>query len=392
MISQSTNIGTGRFIELIVFALVTSWLLLSNGATADSTTTTLTTAEKSLLKAFGPWPITIPADPGHELSGLQWAEALGETLFHDTNLSGDGKASCHMCHMARLGFTDGLAVANGKEPHVRNTQGLLDAGLQRWFGWDGGADSLWAATLRPMLSPIEMNGKISSISNYLRNTPYVTQAFQHLNLPAADDETWVVLAAKSIAAYTRTLTSPTTPFDTYYQAIMTDNSAAAMDYPEPAKRGLKIFLGDANCHVCHFGPNFSNSEFHDTGRPFFTGVGKVDPGRYRGIQRVRQDPYNLLGEFGVTAKDEQKLKTQSVKLGQSNFGQWRTPSLRNLTQTSPYTHDGSLPTLHAVVDAYAEIDSDRLHTNGESLLKPMPLSPRQRDDLVAFLQSLTATR
>lgn len=358
---------------------------------SDTTTTELTLAEKSLLRSFGPWPKTSPADPGNELSGLRWAEVVGETLFNDPNLSGSGILSCQSCHLKQLGFADGKPVATGQEKHVRNTQGLLDIGLQRWFGWDGGADSLWAATLRPMLSEIEMAGELEAIGNYLRSTDYVTDAFSKLNLTDANNETRAVLAAKAIAAYTRTLTSEPTPFDAYYQAIINNNSTAASNYPEAAKRGLKIFLGEANCHVCHFGPNFSNGEFHDTGRPFFTGVGNVDPGRYRGIQRVRKDRYNLLGEYNTQNNESEKLKTQSVKLGQSNFGEWRTPSLRNLTKTAPYTHDGSLPTLRAVVDAYADIDIDRLHANGESILNPLPLNDRQREDLVAFLESLTAT-
>lgn len=358
-------------------------------AQSKDTATTLTATEKSLLRSFGPWPLTTPADPGNELSGLGWAESLGKILFHDANLSGSGKLSCNSCHLADLGFTDGESVAVGKSTHVRNTQGLLDIGLQRWFGWDGGADSLWAASLRPMLSEIEMAADADVVGNYLRNTSYVTEAFKNLNLENASNETWTVFAAKAIAAYSRTLTSAPTPFDAYYQEIMTNNETTASDYPDAAKRGLKIFLGSANCHVCHFGPNFSNGEFHDTGRPFFTDVGQVDPGRYPGIQRVRQDRYNLLGEFNTLDNKNDKLKTESVRLNQSSFGAWRTPSLRNLTKTAPYTHDGSLPTLRSVVDAYADIDTDRLHTDGESIINPLPLSDQERDDLVQFLESLS---
>ena len=149
-------------------------------------------------------------------------------------------------------------------------------------------------------------------------------------------------------------------------------------------------MSDANCHVCHFGPNFSNGEFHDTGRSFFTGVGQVDPGRYTGIKRVRQDPYNLPGRYNGTEVDHEIIKTRTVKLGQVNFGQWRTPSLRNLTTTAPYMHDGSIESIRAVVDSYADIDPDRLHSNGESILKPLNLSEQDRRDLVAFLESLSA--
>ncbi|NND89471.1 MAG: hypothetical protein HKN42_01305 [Granulosicoccus sp.] len=84
-------------------------------------------------------------------------------------------------------------------------------------------------------------------------------------------------------------------------------------------------------------------------------------------------------------------KTLSVTLGQINFGQWRTPSLRNLKYTAPYMHDGSLATLREVVDAYADIDPERIHNDGEAIIRPLSLDDRAREDLVAFLQSLSAT-
>lgn len=153
-----------------------------------------------------------------------------------------------------------------------------------------------------------------------------------------------------------------------------------------------IFLGEANCHVCHFGPVFSNLEFHDTGRPFFVGIGEVDPGRYSGIERVRKDRYNLAGPFNGNNDENEIRKTLSVTLGQVNFGQWRTPSLRNLVYTTPYMHDGSLDTLREVVDAYADIDPERIHSDGEAIIRPLALDEQEREDLVAFLEPLSAAR
>ena len=378
----------------LVLRAFLSYLLLLPVATlaADSRASQLvefTAAELSLIKSFGPWPIATPSDPGNELSGVAWAESLGEVLFNDSGLSGDGKLACSSCHLSSQGFTDGKSLAEGKLKHVRNTQGLLDVGLQRWLGWDGGADSLWAASLRPLLSEVEMAADIPSLAATLKDRPHVSEAFSRWQSNEFSDEEWVVLASKAIAAYTRTLISSRTPFDDFYNAVLTNNSTAISQYPIEAKRGLKIFLSDANCHVCHFGPNFSNGEFHDTGRSFFTGVGRVDPGRYTGIKRVRQDPYNLLGRFNGTGIESETMKTRTVKLGQANFGQWRTPSLRNLMSTAPYMHDGSVGSLRAVVDSYADIDPDRLHSKGESILKPLNLSTQDRNDLVSFLESLS---
>ena len=360
-----------------------------------------TNAEITLLGSFGPWPVSVPEDPGNEFSGLPWAEELGERLFSDTDLSGAGDLACITCHQPDKGFADGLPVGEGVDKHVRNTQGLFNVGLQRWFGWDGGADSLWAAAIRPVLSEIEMNADTDVLAETFRNKPYVAEALQHsvaaIDLAGMDDEAFVVLLVKAIAAYTRTLVSAPTEFDRFRTTLVnasgqTDAIKQAVGiYSASAARGLKLFLGDANCHVCHFGPDFSNGEFHDTGRPFFTGVGQVDPGRYTGIQRVRKDRYNLLGAFNEADQESAKRKTRTITIGQVNFGQWRTPSLRNLRQTAPYMHDGSLATLQEVVDAYVNIDPQRLHSQGESILKPLDFDDRDREDLVRFLESLSTS-
>ncbi len=348
-------------------------------------------AELQLLQTFGPWPATPPPDPGNRLSGKAWAEQLGLQLFHDPDLSGDRSISCATCHQPSRGFADGKALAEGAAVHVRNTQSLWNAGFQRWFGWDGGGDSLWAAAIRPVLSPIEMNGDITDIARRLRSKKFFTSALGDADPPVDDasDEALFVFAAQAIGAYTRILVSAETPFDRFRRSLLQPGSGD-VNYPLAAQRGLKIFLGPANCHVCHFGANFSNQEFHDTGRPFFSAVGQVDSGRYTGIKRVRGDRYNLSGPYNTTGVAAEIRKTKSVKLNQQNFGQWRTPSLRNLIHTAPYTHDGSLATLRDVVDAYADINPDRLHSNGEAILKPLPLTERDREDLVAFLRSLSA--
>ncbi len=349
-----------------------------------------TDSEKSLLEAFTPWPTVIPADPGNEYSGLKWAEALGAQLFNDPALSADQSISCASCHQSSKGFSDGFALPqSGVAPHVRNTQGLLNVGYQRWFGWDGGADSLWAASLRPMLSDIEMGSDIEGIATKLRDTTYLTEALEQndLEIAALDDETVVVTVAKFIGAYMRTLASGETSFDKFLASLGVPD--IEVRYPLSAQRGMKIFFGEGNCFVCHFGPNFSNGEFHDIGRPFFTGVGQVDPGRFTGIKRVNNDPFSLAGNFNGTKKEAEILKTTSVKFRQVNFGQWRTPSLRNLELTAPYMHDGSLQTLRDVIDYYAEIDPARLHSKGETILKSFTWSEREREDLVMFLKTLS---
>ncbi len=350
--------------------------------------------EISAIALQGPWPVSTPQDPGNEFSGLLWAERLGSTLFDDTQLSHNMSVACSTCHQADKGFADGRSLSKGEAIGIRNTIGLFNSGLQRWFGWDGGTDSLWAASIRPLFTAHEMASSVDEVTKALRaNHMFVSaieeQAASVENLADLDNEAVIVLAGKVIAAYVRTLRSGRTAFDDYRDALISGDIIAQEQYPKDAKRGLKIFIGEANCRVCHFGSNFSNSEFHDIGRPFFIGVGQVDSGRYSGIQRIQKDPYSLNGHYGIKVPKPQQLKTANVKLSQSNWGQWRTPSLRNLSFTAPYMHDGSLETLRDVVDWYADIDPTRLHSQGEAILKPLNLNERQREDLVAFLRTLS---
>ena len=355
-----------------------------------------TEVELTRIALHGPWPSQLLPDAGNEFSGLQWAQDIGRKLFQDPGLSLNGQISCASCHRPALGFTDGRPLATGIGSHMRNTQTLLNVGLQRWFGWDGGTDSLWAATLRPLLSEPEMGNSIAGIAKHLRTSALPGSSMPGSSVPplpdlrSMSDEELVVTAAKLIASYVRTIRSGRTPFDRYRTALLDGDQPEPEVFSASARRGLKIFIGDANCHVCHYGANFSNGEFHDIGRPFFTGVGKVDPGRYTGIQRLHSDPYNLVGRFNGTGNVHEMRKTHALRSSRADWGRWRTPGLRNLRQTAPYMHDGSLATLRDVVDAYADLDPQRLHSAGESILQPLNLDAQQRRDLVAFLESLSA--
>jgi cytochrome c peroxidase len=204
----------------------------------------------------------------------------------------------------------------------------------------------------------------------------------------SDDEAVLVDVAKAMAAFQETLVSGRTPFDDFRDAL---EKNAPSDYPAAARRGLRIFVGKGNCHVCHFGPHFTNGEFADVGVPFFVGKGRVDPGRHRGIQRLKTSPFTLLGRYNDDAQRATATGTRHVELQHRNFGEWRVPGLRNVARTAPYMHNGSLATLRDVVMHYSEIKEDRLHADGERILKRLDLSEAEVDDLVAFLESLSPT-
>jgi cytochrome c peroxidase len=349
--------------------------------------------EVALILRQGPWPPAAARDPSNRVSGNAQAIGLGRALFFERRLSPGGAISCARCHAPEKSWVDGRAQAAGIGELERNTPSLWNARLNRWFGWDGGSDSLWSFIIRPILHPAEMGADAKHVAAALRADPQLACLYESAfgkpgRRDAAIDEQVLVNAAKALAAFVETLGSGRTPFDEFRDALARDDALAAARYPDDAQRGLKIFIGKGNCSICHFGANFSNSEFHDVGVPFFV-KGGADPGRHGGIQRLRADPFNLLGRYNDDPSGEAATKTRYLDAQHRNFGEFKTPSLRNVELSPPYMHNGRLASLRDVVLHYSGISPDRLHSDGEALLKPLDLSDAEVDDLVAFLRSLT---
>jgi cytochrome c peroxidase len=345
------------------------------------------------IVSHGPWPQPVLPDPSNRASGNAQAIALGQRLFFDPRLSANGAVACGTCHLPPRAWTDGRARAIGLAQLDRNTPSVVNAGLSRWFGWDGGADSIWAQGLRAMLDPREMGASPALVAGTIRADRSLACMHEAAFGASARDDTQVMVdAAKSIAAFVATLNSGRTPFDEFRDALARGDRVAAARYPAAAQRGAKIFVGKGSCSVCHFGPSFTNGEFHEVGVPFMLGAGKVDPGRHGGIKRLQGDPFNLLGKYSDDASGASATKTRHVEMQHANFGQFKTPSLRNVALTAPYMHDGRLATLREVVRHYSELDMERIHVHGEQLLRPLRLSPGESEDLAAFLESLSDPR
>jgi cytochrome c peroxidase len=347
------------------------------------------------IVSHGPWPQPVLPDPSNRAAENPQAIALGARLFLDGRLSANGAVACATCHVPSRAWTDGRPRAVGLGQLDRNTPSVVNAGLGRWFGWDGGADSIWSQGLRAMLDPREMGASPALVAGAIRSDR--TLACMHdaafgAGAAARDDTQVMVDASKSIAAFVATLGSGRTPFDDFRDALARGDRAAAARYPPAAQRGAKIFVGRGNCSVCHFGPGFTNGEFHEVGVPFMLGAGRVDPGRHGGIKRLQGDPFNLLGKYSDDATGAAATKTRHVEMQHANFGQFKTPSLRNVALTAPYMHDGRLATLPDVVRHYSELDMERIHVHGEQLLRPLKLTPGESADLVAFLESLSDPR
>jgi cytochrome c peroxidase len=349
-----------------------------------------TDAEERAIAAHGPWPPAFAPDPSNRASGNRDAIELGERLFFDRRLSSSGERSCSRCHVPERNWTDGEARALGLARVDRNTPSLANVRLQRWFGWDGANDSLWAQSIRPLLDARELAMSAAQVASLVRGDPDLACRYRRVFGAIPDgDEAVLVGVAKALAAFQETLISGRTPFDDFRDALAKGDAAGVATYPQAAQRGLRIFVGKGRCNVCHLGPAFTNGEFHDTGIPFFIDKGRVDPGRYAGIQKLRASAFNLLGAYNDDPKRSTAIGTRHVALEHRNFGEFRTPSLRNLALSAPYMHNGRLATLRDVVEHYSTISADRLHADGEAILKPLRLSAREAQDLIAFLETLT---
>lgn len=350
-----------------------------------------TPTELQQILAHGPWPPPLALDAGNAWAGKPHAMVLGQALFFDVRLSPDARLSCASCHLPALAFADGHARSIGRAPLERNAPSLWNAVHERWYGWDGAADSLWSQALRPLLDPREMAASAEHVAGTIAADPQLACRYRQLfgGEAQADPQRTLVHAAKALGAFTGALVSGRTAFDAFRDALQRGDRHAAARYPPAAQRGLRLFVGRGQCSVCHAGPMFSNGEFGDTGLSFFSQPGVVDPGRHGGIAALRASAYSLLSTWSDASDAAVTLKTRHVVAQHRNFGEFKVPSLRNVADTAPYMHDGQLATLADVVKHYSELNLDRLHADGEQILKPLHLSPRDSADLLAFLRSLS---
>ena len=343
--------------------------------------------ELARILQHGPWPPPLKPDPSNRVSGKPEAIALGEKLFFEPRLSGTGSVLCATCHAPWRLYQDARARAFGLELVERNTPTVVNVRFYRWFGWDGAQDSLWAQSIRPLLDAREMRATPSHIAKTV-TALFPNDYEQAFGRPVPqNDEEVLVDVGKALAAFQETLVSGRTPFDQFRDSLQ---KGGTTDYPLAAQRGLRMFVGKGNCSVCHFGPQFTNSEFADTGVPFFIAPGKVDPGRQAGIEKLKQSPFNLLGRYNDDRAGASATGTKHLQAQHRNFGEFRVPGLRGVAQTAPYMHNGSLATLADVVRFYSELNEERLNADGEKILKPLRLTPQEAEDLRAFLESLSA--
>src|SRR5262249_49374339 len=172
--------------------------------------------------------------------------------------------------------------------------------LGRWFGWDGGSDSLWSQSIKPILDARELGASPKHVAELVRKDEQLACRYRKTfgAAPSATDDELVLLdRAKALAALQETLESPYPPFDHFRNAVERGEPVRPWRYSEAAQRGLKIFIGKGGCDRCHSGPNFSDGEFHANG---FSSLGRrADSGRSEGAKALSESRFNLLGPYNA---------------------------------------------------------------------------------------------
>ncbi len=314
--------------------------------------------------------------------------ALGRRLFFDRRLSHNGTVACASCHVPDQGFTNNeLMTPIGIEGRTvkRNAPSLFNVGLLPTLFHDARESRLEQQVWAPLLAANEMGNpsigyvldKIAALPEYI---PLFAAAF-----PAAPTPTMETLGI-ALAAYERALLSGDSAFDRWREGRDDGAMSAA------AQRGFSLFTGKAGCSGCHLVGDteamFTDHELHNTGIGFQRSMATpkplevtVAPGA-----RLRVEPSTIAASSETPPND---LGRYEVTLDPADRWRYRTPGLRNVALTAPYMHDGSLPTLDAVIAHYN--GGGHPNEGQDPRVRPLQLGASERADLRAFLESLTGS-
>ena len=292
---------------------------------------------------------------------------LGKALFFDPILSKNNQRACASCHQPDKAFTDGLAkptVLSGKGLVKRNVPTLMNVGLQAKQFYDLRADNLENQSLDVINSKDEMHGSLAEASVHLKADKKYLSLFKKA-FPAVKGVINERNITNALASYERSLLA----FDSRFDGYMRGQKSLLND---AEIKGFNLFMGKAKCGTCHFTPlfngtvppNFTNTESEVIGVPLTAKNREIDTD---------------LGRYNFYKFDVWKYA-------------FKTPTLRNISVTAPYMHNGVYRTLEEVIDFYNKGGGKGLgfdlpnQTLSEDNLK---LNSEEKRDLIAFLRALT---
>lgn len=373
----------------------------------------------------------VPADPSNAVERLPAAIELGRRLFDDTRLSRNGAVACATCHDPAKQFQDGLPVSQGVGTGSRRAMPIVGAGHATWLFWDGRKDSLWAQALGPLEDAVEHGTNRTRVAHRVALDHRVAYEAAFGPLPrleglpgdagplgdAAERAAWQAMdrrrredvsrvfanAGKAIAAYEKTLPHAPTRLDRYLDAVQRGDRNAGDLLRADETRGLRLFIGKAQCVSCHQGPLFTDQQFHNTGVPS-RDAARPDRGRAAATSAVLADEFNCLGPFSDARPDQCQELRFMVTHDPSLDGAFKTPGLRGVADRAPYMHAGQLATLEQVVRHYVAAPhpavghSELTHRHdGAAAPKhaerpPIELSDTEIADMTSFLRTLSVQR
>ena len=328
-------------------------------------------------------------------------------------------------------FQDGLPVGRGVGLGTRRSMPIVGAGHSVWLFWDGRKDSLWAQALGPLEDAVEHGDNRTRLAHlmagqYRKEYEALFNAMPSFDgLPknagpnggATEKAAWVAMDArqredvsrvfsnmgKAIAAYEKSLQLEPSRLDRYIDAVVSGERTARGALGANEIRGLRLFIGKAQCLSCHNGPLFTDQQFHNTGVPA-RDAARPDRGRAGATAKVRGDEFNCLGPFS----DAQPTQCQELRFmvidDRTLEGAFKTPGLRGVAQRPPYMHAGQFASLERVVRHYVEAPdavvghSELTHRHagrtvgGQAERAPIELTDAEVADLVTFLGTLSAER
>jgi cytochrome c peroxidase len=316
-------------------------------------------------------PATLAPAAGNRYGDDDDAAYLGFRLFFTSDL-GTG-VGCPTCHLPELAFTDRVAVSTGKALGHRNAPTVFNAADLKVMFWDGRADSLWSQPLFAIENPVEMDSSRLQLAHFIADTD-ARALYEKVfgSLPAVEtwpaagkpgDEAFDQLPAATQNEVNRLAANVGKAFEAYMRKNRTSEAAIdsfvdgdATKLIPFAQEGLNLFV-EQGCATCHSGPMLTDEKFHDVGFPSLPGA-PPDKGRAGALEVLRSNIFNLAGPYadpgpGVPATIASDAGDASAE------GAFRTPSLRNITRTEPYGHDGALTNVRDVLAVHApQIDED----------------------------------
>ncbi len=332
---------------------------------------------KVQLEPLGEVPV--PADNKQTPEKIE----LGKILFYDGRLSGDTTSPCAGCHIQSQGwgFPDDLSMGYPGTVHWRNSQTIINAAYCDKFFWAGSAMSLEAQAKDAAKGAVAGNGEDDVMEARLALVPEYVERFKRV---FGDDTPKIHNAWRAIAAFERTMIQRDTPIDNY---LLGDKTALS----ESQLKGKALFEGKANCIACHNGALASDQKFYNIGVP---------PSPWWNDDGLAQITFRFeLYSKGVT---EEMYRTTKADPGayfrakrKEMLGKFRTPSLRYTKYTAPYMHNGTIPTLEAVIDFYDRGGvADDGRTTGypqtkSALIQPLGLTEQDKKNLLSFVEAFS---